>query len=128
MSEEKVLTKEEAERVEAVFFEDDEEITLRDGKTYKIPPANLKNARRLMKLMGTINIDAIILNFSPSGDDDSQRENDLFEVLSIAFENYPEVDREYLEEYVDLITASKIIEILIGLNGLKKLKPQQGAG
>jgi hypothetical protein len=126
MSEEKVLTKEEADRIESIFFEDDESITLRDGKTYKIPPSNLKNARRLMQLLKTVNIDAIILNFSPN-DEDTQKENDLFEVLQIAFSNYPEVDREYLENYVDIITASEIIEILIGLNGLKKSKPQQVA-
>lgn len=127
MSDEKVvLTKEEADRIESVFFEDDESIKLRDGKVYKIPPANLKNARRLMQLLKTVNIDAIILNFSPTGEDE-QKENDLFEALQIAFCNYPEVDREYLENYVDIVTASKIIEILIGLNGLKKSKPQQAA-
>lgn len=38
MSDEKVvLTKEEADRIESVFFEDDESIKLRDGKVYKIP-------------------------------------------------------------------------------------------
>lgn len=79
-----------------------------------------------MQLLKTINIDAIILNFSPTGEDE-QKENDLFEALQIAFCNYPEVDREYLENYVDIVTASKIIEILIGLNGLKKSKPQQAA-
>ncbi len=126
MPEEKVLTKEEADRIESIFFEDDESVKLRDGKTYKIPPSNLKNARRLMQLLKTVNIDAIILNFSPTGEDE-QKENDLFEALLIAFSNYPEVDREYLENYVDIITASKIIEILIGLNGLKKSMPQQAA-
>lgn len=126
MLEEKALTKEEAIKIESIFFEDDESIRLRDGKTYKIPPANLKNARRLMQLLKTVNIDAIILNFSPN-DEDEQKENDLYEVLQIAFSAYPEIDREYLENYVDIVTASEIIEILIGLNGLKKSKPQQVA-
>lgn len=120
------LTEEQAEHVESIFFEDDAEIRLRDGKTYKIPPAGLKNARRLMKLLKTINIDAIILNFAPTGNEetDEQRENDLFEILSMAFVGYPEVDTDYISRYVDIKLAGDIIEILIGLNGLKKSKPQ----
>lgn len=121
-----VLTEEEAASIEAVFFEDDAEIKLRDGKIYKIPPANLKNARRLMGLLKSVNIDAIMLNFLPSEfeDEDGQKEKDLIEVLSIAFINYPKIDEEFILEYVDLETASKIIEIVIGLNRLKKSKPQ----
>lgn len=117
-----VLTKEEAQRIEAVFFEDDAKIKLRDGKEYIIPPASLKNARKLMQKLKTINVDVIILNFIPTGDEekDKERENDLFEVLSLAFVGYPEVTREYIDEYVDVELAKKIIDILIGLNGLKK--------
>lgn len=116
------LTREEAERVEGVIFEDDERITLRDGKEYVVPPCNLKDARRLMKLVRTVNIDAIILNFVPTDDEelDKKRENDLFDILLMAFKLYPHVDRDYLDEYCDLNTARRIIEILIGLNGLKK--------
>jgi hypothetical protein len=129
MSEElksEVLTEAESKRIESVFFEDDAEVKLRDGKIYKIPPASLKNARRLMQLLKTVNTDIVLLNFAPTGDTetDSKRENDLFEILSIAFINYPEVTREYLEEYVDIKLASEIIDILIGLNGIKKSKPQ----
>lgn len=116
------LTPEQAEQVERYFFEDDEEIMLRDGKTYKVPPCSLKDARILMKKLRTINVDAIILNFVPSGDDeeDARREDDLFTVLLMAFKGYKHVTREYLDEYMDLETARKVIEILIGLNGLKK--------
>ncbi|GED68080.1 hypothetical protein BRE01_17820 [Brevibacillus reuszeri] len=106
----------EAEEVEGIFFEDDAKITLRDGKTYCIPPASLKDARILMKKLGTVHLDAIILNFLPS----DNAENDLFDILLLGFRNYPSITRDYLDEYCDLETARKLINILIGLNGLKK--------
>lgn len=113
---------EEIRKTEKIFFEDDEEIRLRDGKVYKIPPVSLKDARKLMQKLKTVNVDVIILNFLPSEDDEmtKQREEDLFDILMMAFKNYPEVTREYIEEYVDVETARRIIEIMIGLNGLKK--------
>ena len=117
---EEKLTKEEANRIESVFFEDDEEIMLRDGKKYKLQPNVLKDARRMMKLLKTVQIDAIILNFLPEEDGGTGAEDDLFEILLMAFKDYPEVDREYIDNYVDLETARKIIEIMIGLNGIKK--------
>jgi len=122
-----VLTEQEAKAIEYAIFEDDAEIKLRDGKTYKIPPSGLKVARRLMQLLKTVNIDAIILNFmsSDNEEEDKQKEKDLYEILLVAFKAYPEITQEYLEEYVDIEIASKIVEILIGLNGLKKSKPQQ---
>lgn len=128
------ITQAEAEAAERAFFEDDEPIKLRDGKTYRIPPSNLKDARRLMKLLKTVNVDAIILNFIPTDNAelDEKRQADLFDILGMAFKNYPHivlgkdeegkyiVDRDYLDEYVDLNTARKIIDTLIGLNALKK--------
>jgi hypothetical protein len=116
------LTPQEAARIESVFFEDDAEISLRDNKKYKIPPASLRDARRLMQLLKTVNVDAIILNFVPTGNEelDKKREDSLFEILLLAFKNYPEIDRDYLDRFVDLEIARKLIEILIGLNGLKK--------
>jgi len=120
--EEKVekITKEEAERIESVFFEDDAEITLRDGKKYKIAPCTLKDARKLMKLLKTVQIDAIILNFLPNEESGDSSEEDLFDILLIAFKGYPEIDKDYIDQYVDLEIARKIIEIMIGLNGIKK--------
>ncbi|WP_432776019.1 hypothetical protein AAFJ72_03170 [Brevibacillus gelatini] len=106
----------EAETVERIFFEDDAQIMLRDGKTYRIPPVSLKDARILMNKLGTIHIDAIILNFLPY----ENKADDLFSILLLGFRNYPEVTREYLDEHCDVDTAKKLIEILIGLNGLKK--------
>lgn len=119
-----VLSKTEADRVEAIMFEDDEEITLRDGKKYKVLPASLKDARRLMKLLKTVNVDAIILNFIATEDEvaDKEREDELFSLIKLAFKGYPDIEQEYIEEYVDIEMARKIIDILIGLNGLKKLQ------
>ncbi|PQP82105.1 hypothetical protein C0Q44_20860 [Paenibacillus sp. PCH8] len=131
--ENKRVTPEEVEAAERAFFEDDEIITLRDRRKYRIPPCNLKDARRLMKLLKTVNIDAIILNFIPTENDelDEKRQQDLFDVLAMAFKNYSYIvtkdehgeyviNREYLDEYLDLNTARKVIDMLIGLNGLKK--------
>lgn len=114
------ITKEEADRIESVFFEDDEEIMLRDGKTYKITPCTLKDARKLMRLLKTVQIDAIILNFLPDEEGKVGSEEDLFDILLIAFKGYPEIDKDYIDQYVDLEIARKIIEIMIGLNGIKK--------
>ena len=117
-----IFTKEQANRIEAVFFEDDAEIILRNGKKYKIPVSNLKDTRKLMKLLETVNIDLIILNFLPTDDpeEDEHRINHLYEILAMAFKGYPHVDRDYIDKYVDINTARRIIEIMIGLNGLKK--------
>lgn len=118
-----VITKEEAKRIESVFFEDDAEITLRDGKTYKIPPCTLRDARRLMQLIKIVNVDIILMNFVPDGEGFSEeRIEALYELLGLGFKNYPHVDEDYLDRYVDLELAKEIIDILIGLNGLKKSK------
>ena len=111
-----------SELSEAIFFEDDEKITLRDGKEYRIAPCSLRDARKLMNYLKTVNVDAIVLNFAPTGDDamDSQREDDLMNILAIAFKHYPHVNKEYIEEYVDLDIARRLIDIMLGLNGLKK--------
>ncbi|MGM7682866.1 hypothetical protein ACSVDA_12000 [Cytobacillus sp. Hm23] len=110
------------EEKEKIIFQDCEAITLRDNKTYYIPPLTLKNARILMKKLQTINVDVIILNFLPSEDGsyDTSRENDLYDILEMAFVNYPNINRDYIDEYIDLDQARTIIDILIGLNALKK--------
>lgn len=110
-----------AAKSEEVWFPHDVPIKLRDGKTYYIPPCTLADARRLMKLLRTVSIDAIILNFIPQEDgSEEERINNLFEILLMAFKNYPHIDREYLDRYVDLEIARQIIQILYNLNGLKK--------
>jgi hypothetical protein len=93
---------------------------LRDGKTYKLHPNTLKDARKMMKLLKTVQIEAIILNFLPKEEGGTGSEDNLFKILLLAFKNYPEVNRDYIDNYVDLEIARQIIEIMIGLNGIKK--------
>lgn len=121
-TEKESISKKEADRIEKAFFEDGETIKLRDGKTYTIAPCTLKEARKLMKCLETVNVDIIILNFMPTDDPeaDAKREQDLFDILLMAFKDYPHVDKDYIDNYVDLNTAREIIDTMIGLNGIKK--------
>lgn len=117
----KVLSEEEASIREKVFFEEDEKVRLRDGKTYSIPPLGIRDARKLMKLLNTIDSGIIIANLIPESEVDDDRYEELLKVLLMAFKPYyKHVDTEYLADYVDLETAKKIIDAMIGLNGLKK--------
>lgn len=114
------ITQEESEYMEKVFFEDDEVVRLRDGKSYRIPPLGLKDAMRLMKRLNSIDTSVILANLIDDGSGNNSYE-DLLEVLLMAFKPYyKDITKEYLAEYVDLNTAKKIIDIMIGLNGLKK--------
>lgn len=115
------VTQEEADIREKVFFEDDEKVQLRDGKSYYIPPLGLKDARKLMKKLNTIDSGVIIANLIPDNDEDEDRFDELMDVLLMAFRPYyKHITIEHLEEYVDLETAKRIIDSMIGLNGLKK--------
>ncbi|MED1788302.1 DNA polymerase III subunit gamma/tau [Brevibacillus laterosporus] len=117
----KVLSEEEASIREKVFFEEDEKVRLRDGKTYSIPPLGIRDARKLMKLLNTIDSGIIIANLIPESELDDDRYEELLKVLLMAFKPYyKHVDTEYLADYVDLETAKRIIDAMIGLNGLKK--------
>lgn len=118
--EEPKLTKEESEYIEKVFFEEDETVRLRDGITYKIPPLGLKDAKKLMKKLNSIDTSIIIANLiADEGGNDNYDE--LLEVLLMAFKPYyKHITVDYLAEYVDINTAKQIIDIMIGLNGLKK--------
>lgn len=116
------ITQEEADYIEKVFFEEDETVRLRDGKTYRIPPLGLKDARKLMKLLNTIDTAIIISNLMVAEGEEDDRYDELMEVLLMAFKPYyKHVTVEYLSEYVDLVIAKQIIDAMIGLNGLKKL-------
>lgn len=115
------MTQEEADRREKVYFEEDEKVRLRDGFTYSIPPLGLKDARKLIKKLNTIDSGVIIANLIPEGDEEEDRFDELMEILHMAFKPYyKQITVEYLEEYVDLDTAKTIIDCMIGLNGLKK--------
>lgn len=115
------ITQEEADRIEKVFFEGDDEVRLRDGKTYRIPPLGLKEGRILVKKMHDINTGIIIENLIED-EEGVDRYDELLEVLLMGFKPYyHNMTAEYLEEYIDLVTAKVIIDSMIGLNGLKKL-------
>jgi hypothetical protein len=114
------LTQEEADFIEKVFFEEDETIRLRDGRTYRIPALSLKDGRKLMKQLHTIDATVIISNLIEDEEGNDNFDN-LMSVLLMAFRPYyKDIDADYLAEYVDIETAKKIIDIMIGINGLKK--------
>jgi hypothetical protein len=117
-----VMTQEESQRIDEVWFGKENEIKLLDGKVYQLSAAKLKDAKRLMTLLGSVSVDVVILNFIDTGnvEADTQRVDDFFEALSIVMSRYPNVDRAYLDEHCDLELARKILEFSIGLNGLKK--------
>lgn len=120
VEEEEKLTREEAEYIKKVFFEDDDKITLRDGRTYRIPPLSLKDGLKLMDKLNGIDTSVIVLNLIDDGSGNS-RYDLLIEVLLMAFKPYyPEITTDYVSEYVDLNTAKEILDIMIGLNQIKK--------
>ena len=99
---EEPITAEEAEYIKKVFFEDDEMVTLRDGKTYRIPPLSLRDGLKLMEKLNGIDTSVIVLNL-------------------MAFKPYyPEMTTDYIADYVDLASAKEILDIMIGLNQIKK--------
>ncbi|MGG1652526.1 DNA polymerase III subunit gamma/tau [Paenibacillus sp. NRS-1780] len=117
----KALTEEEAQIKEKAFFEEDEQVRLRDGKTYYLPPLGLKDARKLIKKLNAIDSGIIIANLIPDDPEGADRYHELIDVLMMGFKPYYSwMTPEHLEEYVDLETAKQIIDAMIGLNGIKK--------
>lgn len=127
-AEEQAKAAEAIARAEVVWFEDDDQITLRDGSVRKIPPLQLGEARKFMNLVRTVNIDAIILNFAPGA---STAEADLYDILSVAFKQYPDMVtikedgslepvRDYMDRVIDIRMARKLIDTMLDLNALKK--------
>jgi uncharacterized protein (DUF2344 family) len=117
----KPKTKEENYQSEQNWFEDGQEVRLLDGKKYNITPINLKKARRLMQILKTVNVDIAIMNYMPTENEelDNKRQEELLEMIEIAFGKY-NLGRDYLEENIDVVTAAKIADILLGINGIKK--------
>lgn len=114
------LSQEEADFIEKVFFEEDDVVRLRDGKSYRVPPLGLKDARKLMRKLNSIDTGVIIANLieDENGDDNY---DELLEILLIGLKPYyKDLTVDYLAEYVDIGNAKVIIDIFIGLNGLKK--------
>ncbi len=114
------ITQEEADIREKVFFEEDEKVRLRDGITYTIPPLGIKDARKLIKKLNTIDSGVIIANLIPE-DGEEDRYDELLDILLMGFKPYyPKMTTDYLGDYVDVDAAAHIIDIMIGINGLKK--------
>lgn len=110
------------EESEDIWFENGRKIKLLDGKEYWIKPSKLGAGRKLMKLLGTISIDSVLINFIETGnaEEDDKRVNNLYEVLRTALYDYPEITNEYLDEYCDFAMVSQIINYIIEVNSLKK--------
>ncbi|MGG3797722.1 DNA polymerase III subunit gamma/tau [Metabacillus fastidiosus] len=120
IKQEPALTKDESEYIEKVFFEEDETVRLRDGVSYKIPPLGLKDAKNLMNKLNTIDTGIIIANLIEDGEGEDNYDQ-LLDVLLMAFKPYHKhITVDYLADYVDITSAKAIIDIMIGLNGLKK--------
>jgi hypothetical protein len=103
-----------------VLFEEDEKVRLRDGRWYHIPPFGLKNGRIAVKLMNSINSNVIVDNFFDDNDGNDKYDV-VIEAIHMAFRPYyPDMSKDYLEKYVDVVTAKQIIDIVIGLNNIKK--------
>lgn len=115
---------------EKVWFEDDEKIQLRDGTMRTIPPLLFKDARTFMQKVKSVDINAIILNFAPGAD----RETDLYDILAMAFKDHPEIvsveqqgedfvyipNRAYIDRNVDIRLARKIIDTMLDMNAMGK--------
>lgn len=123
------LTPEQAIKIEKDFLEEGEPIVFydrakREKLTFIIPPLTLKDAKAFMKLLKTIDIDFVILNFAADGEegeDQKDRSSELYEALMLAFKyNYPEMTPDRLEEICDINKAKELISIMLGINGLKK--------
>lgn len=120
-NEAKAKNKEDNFESEKIWFEDGKEVQLLDGKKYCITPVSLKKARRLMQILKTVNVDVAIMNFIPTDNEelDNRRQEELIEMMEIAFSRY-NLGRDYLEENIDVVTATLVADILLGINGIKK--------
>lgn len=113
----KKQTEELLQASEAVWFEDDREITLRDGKIYKIPPLTFSDAREFAKLTQVVDTQAIILNFLDVGR--GNRYENLVRMMKLAFKNYPQVDDVFIDRYIDLRLAGQIVDLMLDINAIK---------
>ena len=124
--EKEVETEIDYKEIEKIVFGEGEEVTLRNGKAYKVLPATLKDARYIMENIGYIDTEIIVANFIPLAimgadvDKDSadKRLETLLKILNIAFKEYALSDN-FIEENVDVVITKRVINILLGLSGLK---------
>lgn len=115
---------------EKVWFEDDEKVKLRDGSVRTIPPLLFKDARVFMQKVKTVDINAIILNFAPG----ANRETDLYDILAMAFKDHPDIvsvgaqgddfvyipNQSYIDRNIDIRLARKIIDTMLDMNAMGK--------
>jgi hypothetical protein len=102
----------------SILLQSPREITLLDGKKYKIPVLTFPDALELSEKISMINtIPAVAIV------DKEQRENLICILEKIFSYNYPEITRKRLQENPPLIDLSQIREIIaiaLDISGLKK--------
>ena len=104
-----------------IMLQKPEEITLLDGKRYKIPVLTFPDALELSDKISMVNtIPAVAIT------DKAQREN-LLDILEKIFSyNHPEIDKKRLQENPALFNLSQVREIIaiaLDISGLKKSTP-----
>ncbi|BAU28159.1 hypothetical protein DFP93_101235 [Aneurinibacillus soli] len=116
------VTSEQAEQNKKVWMETGEPFTFRDGKTYYVQPSALADAFEIMDILSKINVSLVIANFMPTGDaeKDKERIGNVYRIMELAFKQYG-LTREYIDQNVDVVMASRIIEAIAGMNGLLKV-------
>jgi ankyrin repeat protein len=90
-------------------------------KEYIVPALNFKQIRTLMpKIQQLTNIGATM--------NDEQMDN-VFTVIHAAISrNYPEINKEFLEENIDMNNVRPIINAIMGQSGLVKASGEATAG
>lgn len=90
-------------------------------KEYIVPALNFKHIRTLMpKIQELTNIDATM--------SEEQMDN-VFTVIHAAISrNYPEINKEFLEENIDLNNVKPIMNAIMGQSGLVKTSGEAQAG
>lgn len=118
---EQTVTPEQAEYNKKVWMETGKPFTFRDGKTYYVQPSALSDAFEIMSILSKINVSLVIANFMPTGDEekDKERIDNVYRIMELAFKQYG-LTREYIDQNVDVVMASRIIEAVAGMNGLLK--------
>ncbi|MBO9598586.1 MAG: hypothetical protein J7559_12320 [Cohnella sp.] len=114
--------KAEAKASVDTWFEEGRSIKLLDGKTYEIKPIPLKLGRKLMKLLGSLILESVLLNFADTGneEEDEARIRRFYETLTLAFHSNDTITAEYLDEYCNFSMAAEIFQYVVEVNGIKK--------
>ena len=97
--------------------------TIKIGKKdFVVPALNLKQIRTMLpkiQNMGAVSAGMV----------DTNQIDTMFEVILAAItRNYPEIDKEFLEENIDANNAEIIIKAIMGKSGLVKTSGEAAAG